>query len=458
MAALNVLTLTNGHNWGGDFAQYIIHAQNILQGKPYTQGIMLEKTIVYPPGFPLLIAPLIKFWGVHFETLKLLNIACWFGAVFFIWLLAKDRLSALSAYMCALLAACSSFFFIFKQNILSDIPFMLFTMASVWALERRRIAWVIPLLMCAVLTRSAGLMICAAALFYFLAVRRDLRIVGAVVLSALASLAVQYAIVGGVYAGFWRTLAIDPGQTLTRLAQGASTVWQSIIWALCPGLTQPTSFLFTGIEAVAIILSPVLYIIILVVFVKKYMSRTLSLPACFCTFYAGMLFIWASFGDSPQNFARYALPLAGPLMILGIRAAAQAHKEQWARIIIIVLIAANLFNIALRFNFNDDDLIAHRGNQALFSWAKEHVSANERYMIWEPRTVALMTGRAGTTLAWIAARTPDQWHEALTQWGITYVMLNRTTDAAIIHEFSKAAWAQEAWNNGDDYVIFRIIK
>ncbi len=36
---LNISTLKDGHNWGGDFAHYIIHAQNLVKGNGYSQGV-----------------------------------------------------------------------------------------------------------------------------------------------------------------------------------------------------------------------------------------------------------------------------------------------------------------------------------------------------------------------------------------------------------------------------------
>ena len=76
--AVNIATLKDGHNWGDDFAQYIINAKNIVTHKPYSEGIILENTVTYPPGFPLLIAPFVKWFGVNLKILKAPNIFWWF--------------------------------------------------------------------------------------------------------------------------------------------------------------------------------------------------------------------------------------------------------------------------------------------------------------------------------------------------------------------------------------------
>src|SRR3989338_8722118 len=84
---LNVVTLKQGQGWGDDYAQYIRHAKNIVEHKPYASGIMLDQGPVTPPGFPLLLAPLVKFFGIHFWIFKLLNVFCWLFYVLILFLI-----------------------------------------------------------------------------------------------------------------------------------------------------------------------------------------------------------------------------------------------------------------------------------------------------------------------------------------------------------------------------------
>ena len=60
-------TIRPGHAWGDDFAQYIHHARNLATGVPYAATGYIynpyNPTIgprTYPPGFPLLLAPVVK--------------------------------------------------------------------------------------------------------------------------------------------------------------------------------------------------------------------------------------------------------------------------------------------------------------------------------------------------------------------------------------------------------------
>src|SRR5262249_23686248 len=63
-------------DWGGDFAQYIIHARNLAEGRSYTDtGYLYEPTTYhaprhYPPGFPLMMAPIWASKGLDFFWLR----------------------------------------------------------------------------------------------------------------------------------------------------------------------------------------------------------------------------------------------------------------------------------------------------------------------------------------------------------------------------------------------------
>ncbi len=76
------LNIHDVHLWGDDFAQYIREAQNIANGKPYYQsGYIFNpyNTVYapaqYPPGFPLLLAPVVKIWGLSIRAM------CYFNSV-----------------------------------------------------------------------------------------------------------------------------------------------------------------------------------------------------------------------------------------------------------------------------------------------------------------------------------------------------------------------------------------
>jgi hypothetical protein len=76
IAVFHTATLRQGHIWADDFAMYIHHGQNIVDGRPYVQtGYLFTPTApvsprMYPPVFPLLLAPVVRFSGLNLIPMK----------------------------------------------------------------------------------------------------------------------------------------------------------------------------------------------------------------------------------------------------------------------------------------------------------------------------------------------------------------------------------------------------
>jgi len=120
---INIVTLKNGHNWGDDFSQYIMHSKNIVENKDYTQGFVLNYPSISPPIFPILLAPLIKIFGINFQILKIWNIIGWWLFSYFSFLIANKKLRNPHPILLFTFLLSSPYFFWFKQSILTDIPF-----------------------------------------------------------------------------------------------------------------------------------------------------------------------------------------------------------------------------------------------------------------------------------------------------------------------------------------------
>ena len=82
-------------NWGppagaGDYAQYLVHARAIVEGRPYTDigyiyhpGAPMVGPRAYPPGLPLTLAPIVAFAGVHSPLIRVLMLATVLAFAFF---------------------------------------------------------------------------------------------------------------------------------------------------------------------------------------------------------------------------------------------------------------------------------------------------------------------------------------------------------------------------------------
>lgn len=133
-----LINMSNGHDWGGDFSMYIMHAKNIVSGTPYAQTNYVYNVDTsfygpkaYPPIFPLLLAPFVAIWGVNLKVLKLI------GVISFILLLLYLSERVVPRYFSPILKVIFIItlglyppFFAQADSIMSDIPFILFCVIS----------------------------------------------------------------------------------------------------------------------------------------------------------------------------------------------------------------------------------------------------------------------------------------------------------------------------------------
>ena len=133
-------TLTRGHQWGDDFAWYILQAKSILTGatdefmeqSAFTNG---ESTthlgpLAYPWGYPLILAPVYAIKGISPLTLKLPGLFFYAGFLVCLYLLMKSRLTETESLLVVSLFAFNPLLLQFLDQILSDIPFLFFSTLS----------------------------------------------------------------------------------------------------------------------------------------------------------------------------------------------------------------------------------------------------------------------------------------------------------------------------------------
>jgi hypothetical protein len=130
-------TLTRGHEWGDDFASYIMQAQSILDGSPaefieHNAFTILESSfqlgpVAYPWGYPLILTPALLLKGVHALTLKLPGLFLFAGFLVCVYLWTKNRLTPTEGLLLVSVFAFNPTLLKFLDQILSDIPLLFFT-------------------------------------------------------------------------------------------------------------------------------------------------------------------------------------------------------------------------------------------------------------------------------------------------------------------------------------------
>jgi hypothetical protein len=455
----NIWTLNGGHNWGDDFAQYIINARNIIEGKPYQSGVILENFVTYPPGLPLLIAPELKVLGLDFKAFKLFNIIFWYLSVYFIYRLFLRLEGQRFALLAALFLSLSSFFFTYKQNVLSDIPFFFFVCVSLCMFgegESNCLIWLLSM-SGALWFRSAGSILFAAALFYFIFIKRDKRM-SAIVLSVfLLNEAILFFWMGwhpGVLVGNWQ----DPGQMLSSILYNFPTAFHAFWYFLCPYQTVVSQALFKILDPVVTVVSPVLYIIILWSFVRGLRKRSLSFLECFSFIYITLLILWSGNTSPPDAFTRFIFPVLpfafwGALRLFKFADGYHLRLHGLARVFLLILLLINLSNVVINWDFNDDmlDLPANKG---LVNWVEQNTKPDEHFMFWKPRALALLTRREGTA-PWIFPSQEQGFMQRVRDLKISYV-LSLKDDDGLNAKLENSGQFKLVWENGA-YLVFKPI-
>jgi hypothetical protein len=226
------LTKREGHEWGDDFAQYIIHARNIATLQPYdsTRCIALPSIMPhYPPVFPLILSPFYRIAGLNVETMKLAVLLCYVALLIAAWLLYR-QISRPSAFLLLLLCAFNPVLWEFKDAILSEflltalmLAFMILSVRSergnpesAWSLMARAVV-----LVSICYTRVAGCAVIPAVLLHdvvkFHSVRRStlLTVAPAVILLILTQF---YLKSQHVYTQFIAGYGFHPGMLVNDLS------------------------------------------------------------------------------------------------------------------------------------------------------------------------------------------------------------------------------------------------
>lgn len=142
IAIFHFVTVQRGQGWGDDWAQYVAHARNLADGRPYAETGYIPnpgKPIApakYPPGFPLMLAPVYALRGLDLEALKIPVILSFVAALGLFAVMSAQWATDRTALVVTALIGLHPFFWDFKNNILSDLPFLCFLLLALWISEK----------------------------------------------------------------------------------------------------------------------------------------------------------------------------------------------------------------------------------------------------------------------------------------------------------------------------------
>jgi hypothetical protein len=134
-----------GHTTGDDWALYLRMAKSLFEGNiadviSDNRFLFDHSTAVTPPmypwGWPLLLSPFVRLWGLDFDKLKLVEVA-----VFCAWLvlyhgIVRRRAGRIVALALTAVFATSYVYLVYTDQLLTEFPHMLAVAVVIWWLDR----------------------------------------------------------------------------------------------------------------------------------------------------------------------------------------------------------------------------------------------------------------------------------------------------------------------------------
>jgi len=463
VGVFQLATITPGLVNNEDACLFLSHARNLATGRPYgaTDFIYTTETAiyspsVYPPVFPTMLAPVYRFSGLNPNPYKILLVCTLLLSLIVIARLYRDRATRSQLLVVVALLGFSPFIAEQKNEIMSDLPFLLFVYAvlllcsTLWERAAKGSPYLWPGIYVGLLsylaygTRSigVGLIPCIIA-FGLIRYRRIARfsMVAAGVFAALAGLQSWFVSSSSDYLrmAIWdphaaaRNLRFYVGTTAYLWDAGAGASPRLVIFGIATGL-----FLVGAYRSV---------------------REPLELATLFSLGYGLFLIFW------PQHQAHYILPILPVYMYLVVRglfAVWDSIGRRWAtaRTVaagaaagILLLTYAGKYR-TFHFGPNPDAWDSAAAVQ-LYEFVRDATPRNAVFIAGGPRALALYTGRR-------SARFPDgidrESRESLTKYaakvGATYLVASRLDSNQWVI-WCKSLGATEPVFSNSSYTVYR---
>jgi hypothetical protein len=143
---LAMATLHRGTHWGDDFAAYLMQAISLVNGDVPTYieqntFSMSQSTwdigpVVYPWGYPFLLAPVYAIFGLNLMAFKSISIILYLLFLICFYCLIEQKLETSDSLFLVAIFAFSPVMLSFPNYLMADIPFLLFSTLALYLIER----------------------------------------------------------------------------------------------------------------------------------------------------------------------------------------------------------------------------------------------------------------------------------------------------------------------------------
>lgn len=452
------INIQNTHTYGDDWAQYVKEAWNISQGKAYYLSTYVFNPLNtayapphYPPGYPLLMAPVVAFSGLAISPLLYQNTVFLCLILFLAYTYFCRFTTGLTAMCLAVILGYTTVMTELKGLILSDLPCTLFTLLYLAIRENKR-PWSYKkvILLCFIgaftmLIRPQSIILVfaelALAVWYFIGRKKNR--------NGTMPLYYPLLLAGGtmlLFFVFSTVIFPAPGNTVSfYLGLYKNIVDEGKVWISFGSNTQYTvdlllevffyhandALLQTFINVISYSSLP-LAIIGLVRMIRKELSFSVVFFLLMCLF---MMLTPARQG------LRYLLP-AVPLFLLlvseGARAVVPLVTTIKPRIIAlsatVVFLLLGYDNYERQLDIKDDWMLKSK-DTAAFGYIRNHIADKDIVLFTKPRLLALYSGKRAMNLSW--DQSPAASYAQFDALGIKYLLYCRYLTEPAMDDYLK---------------------
>jgi hypothetical protein len=430
VASWYLASTREGHDWGDDFALYVSHARNLAEGRPYADtGYIYNPDYpslsprTYPPVLPLLLAPVWRLCGFDLFAMKVEIILLFAAFLAVFYLTFRAALPAPYLLAVLLLLALNPYLWDYKDRIMSEVPFLLFTYLVFYLLARahdetgslrgRRLAALGAgaALYLACGTRSVGIVLVPCVLAEgWLRRGRPGRVTPLVLAAFTAGVVGQ------------RLLLPFDGSYLDQLVLDPALFGRNALWLVKSlGL-----YVDNGRSVIGLVLSFAAVGGLGLVGFLGCVRQGITCREVFMALYPAAILVWPCAESTP----RFLLPLA-PLCLVcvchSLRRLGAWRGPAWERLPGTVLAVGVLAVYAWQYTRADfgslHDGIGKKESVALFDYVRRQTPPDAVILFQKPRAMALLTGRRSSAL-----HVPHDDQEAwryLRRIGATHVVADR---------------------------------
>lgn len=473
------LNVYDVHAWGDDFAQYIKEAMNIAHGRPFYQSGWIYNPHnteyappQYPPGYPLLLAPVVGIWDLSLKAIAYFN-SCIAAALLFALYGYFRKYAGITGAICvAVLITYSGVLIDTKASILADMACLLFvtlylTYRNTDRPDSKRILLLILLSAMAALTRSQALLLIVAEAMWLACTLLKSRIsyghfrkpgtraslfiiVGTLVLYFFLDKVVFYTPLktGDFYGQFVNKAFREPllftfKDNIDRLINQLTLFFHY----------NATDYFLTVLGSVAERAAITFIVLGFIISV----TRRIAVDDMFFML-MGLLVIYL-----PIHDPRYLLP-ALPIAYYYVYAAARAIVPVVTRVntkLVAVLLTALLLHTGWGYllrcatTTRPEGMVPRPQERAAFSYIQQHVSDSDIIVFIKPRLLTLYTGKRTVNIAW--QQTQQECKTYFDSLGVKYVLILKGMEDKAFKEY--VTQTQKAISGtviAEDYILYTL--